>query len=170
MWKSLSRVQLFVTPWTIEFPDFSRPEYFPFSREGHLSLLQGILPTQGSNPGLQHCRWIPYQQSYQGSPEYDGKIAPYTNTYNSGICPVSVVPNDCNQEMGSRCFIHKRCVKQHIEHTPIDVGFKWWINFCQQSMDFPAWGKLSSWYKSQKEMFQGIFHMGAVLVTKKRED
>ena len=32
-----------------------------------LSLLQGILPTQGSNPGLLHCRWILYQLSHQGS-------------------------------------------------------------------------------------------------------
>ena len=34
---------------------------------GSLSLLQRIFPTQGSNPGLQHCRWILYQLSYQGS-------------------------------------------------------------------------------------------------------
>ena len=32
------------------------------------SLLQGIFPTQGSNPGLLHCRWILYQLSHQGSP------------------------------------------------------------------------------------------------------
>ena len=25
---------------------------------GSLSVLQGIFPTQGSNPGLPHCRWI----------------------------------------------------------------------------------------------------------------
>ena len=30
--------------------------------------LQGIFLTQGSNPGLIHCRWILYQLSYQGSP------------------------------------------------------------------------------------------------------
>ena len=30
---------------------------------GSLSLLQGIFPTQGSNPGLPHCRWILYQLS-----------------------------------------------------------------------------------------------------------
>ena len=35
-----------------------------------LSLLQGIFPTQGSNPGLPHCRWIIYQLSYKGSPMY----------------------------------------------------------------------------------------------------
>ena len=33
-----------------------------------LSLLQGIFPTQGSNPGLLHCRWILYQLSHKGSP------------------------------------------------------------------------------------------------------
>ena len=32
---------------------------FPFSR--------GIFPTEGSNPGLPHCRWILYQLSHEGS-------------------------------------------------------------------------------------------------------
>ena len=35
---------------------------------GNLSLLQGIFPTQGSNPGLPHCRWILFQLSHKGSP------------------------------------------------------------------------------------------------------
>ena len=35
---------------------------------GSFSLLQGIFPTQGSNPGLPHCRWILYQMSHKGSP------------------------------------------------------------------------------------------------------
>ena len=35
---------------------------------GSLSLLQGIFPTQGLNPGLLHCRRILYQLSHQGSP------------------------------------------------------------------------------------------------------
>ena len=37
---------------------------------GSLSLLQGIVPTQGLNPGLPHCRWIIYCLSHQGSPVY----------------------------------------------------------------------------------------------------
>ena len=32
---------------------------------GSHSLLQRIFPTQGSNPGLLHCRWILYQLSYE---------------------------------------------------------------------------------------------------------
>ena len=35
---------------------------------GNLSLLQGILQTQGSNQGLLHCRQILYHLGYQGSP------------------------------------------------------------------------------------------------------
>ena len=31
-------------------------------------LLQGIFPTQGSNPGLLYCRQILYQLSYKGNP------------------------------------------------------------------------------------------------------
>ena len=36
---------------------------------GFQFLLQGILPTQGSNPGLLHCRQILFQLSYKGSPQ-----------------------------------------------------------------------------------------------------
>ena len=35
---------------------------------GSLSLLQGIFPTQGSNPSPPHCRQILYQLSHKGSP------------------------------------------------------------------------------------------------------
>ena len=47
---------------------------------GSLSLLQGIFPTQESNLCLPHCRRIPYQLSYQGSP--DGAVRfNWDNTY-----------------------------------------------------------------------------------------
>ena len=35
---------------------------------GSLSLLQGIFPTQGSNPDLPHYRLVLYQLSHKGSP------------------------------------------------------------------------------------------------------
>ena len=35
---------------------------------GSFSLLQGIFPTQGSNPGFPHCRQILYHLSHKGSP------------------------------------------------------------------------------------------------------
>ena len=48
--------------------------YSPWNSPGQntgassLSVLQGIFPTQGSNPSLPHCRWIPYQVSQKASP------------------------------------------------------------------------------------------------------
>ena len=42
---------------------------------GSLSLLQGIFPTQGLNPGLLHCRWILYQLSHKGSPRILERVA-----------------------------------------------------------------------------------------------
>ena len=43
--------------------EFSRPEYW-----SSLAFLQGIFPTQGSNPGLLHCRQILYHLNHKGSP------------------------------------------------------------------------------------------------------
>ena len=56
-------------------PDSLLPHglYSPWSSPGQNtavgshSLLQGIFPNQGSNPGLLHCRWILYQLRNQGS-------------------------------------------------------------------------------------------------------
>ena len=39
---------------------------------GSRSLLQGIFLTQGSNPGLPHCRQILYQVNHRGSPRILG--------------------------------------------------------------------------------------------------
>ena len=91
----LSRVQLFVTLWTIAcqaplFTGFSRQDRESESHSvvsdslrphrlqwnspgqntgvGGRSLLQGIFPTQRSIPGLPHCRWILYQLSHKGNP------------------------------------------------------------------------------------------------------
>ena len=36
---------------------------------GSPSLLQGVCLTQGSNPGLPHCRWILYQLSHREAQE-----------------------------------------------------------------------------------------------------
>ena len=35
---------------------------------GSCSLLQGLFPTQGANPGFLHCRRILYHLSHEGSP------------------------------------------------------------------------------------------------------
>ena len=60
--KVAQSVWLLVTPWTIQAVKFSRPGYWSGN-----SLLQGIFPTQRSNPGLLHCRQILYQLNHRGS-------------------------------------------------------------------------------------------------------
>ena len=57
------------TPWTVAC---QAPLSMGFSRQAYWSgchfLLQRIFPTQGSNPGLLHCRQSLYQLRYKGSP------------------------------------------------------------------------------------------------------
>ena len=60
-WMSLNPVQLcdpMDCPWTSPGQN---------TGVGSLSLLQGIFPTQGLNPGLPHCRQILHCLSHQGS-------------------------------------------------------------------------------------------------------
>ena len=66
---SCSVVSDFGTPWTVAHPLLC-PWNSPGKNTavGSHSLLQGIFLTQGSNPGLLHCRRILYHLSYQGSP------------------------------------------------------------------------------------------------------
>ena len=79
--KSLSHVRLLATPWAAAYQappsmGFSRQEYWsgvpllspPGQNTVSLFVLQGIDPTQESNPGLPHCRQILYQLSHKGSP------------------------------------------------------------------------------------------------------
>ena len=47
------------------------------------ALLQGIFPTQGSNPGLPHYRQILYHLSHKGSPN---KIKPILLPFGNKIC------------------------------------------------------------------------------------
>ena len=63
--KSLSRVRLFATPWTVAY-QAPGPWDFPDKNTGELChfLLQGIFPTQGSNPVLLHWRQMIYHLSH----------------------------------------------------------------------------------------------------------
>ena len=53
---------------------------------GSRSLLWGIFPTQGSNSGLPHCRWILYQLSHQGSPEKRFAQRYSLHLLDTGVC------------------------------------------------------------------------------------
>ena len=65
--------------------DLCRPWDFPGKNTGvgcHF-LFQGIFPTQGSNPGLLHCRQTLFGLSHQGSLET--LIFPFI-MYQYGVC------------------------------------------------------------------------------------
>ena len=69
--KSLSHVQLSATSWTVAY---QAPLSIEFPGKGtgvgrHF-LLQGIFPSQGSKPGLPHCRQMLYHLSHQGKVKY----------------------------------------------------------------------------------------------------
>ena len=71
---------------------------------GSLSLLQGVFPTQESNPGLPHCRQILYQLSYQGSPRTLEWVA---YTFSSGSSP----PRN-----GTKGLLHCRQILYQLRH------------------------------------------------------
>ena len=81
-------------------PTLCDPMDFPYSPwnspgqdsgVGRLSLLQGIFPTQGSNPGLLHCSWILYQLSYTVSLGFSYLPLP-TESMNQTIFSFSMFP------------------------------------------------------------------------------
>ena len=67
-WKgsSLSCVWLFATPWTAPCQPLLSMEFSKNTGVGCYSFHYGIFLTQGSNPGLPHCRQILYHLSHQG--------------------------------------------------------------------------------------------------------
>ena len=77
--------------------------YSPWNSPGQntgvcsLSLLWGIFQTQGSNPGLLHCRQILYQLSHQGSPRILEWIA----------CPFSSGSSRTKDWTGVSCIADK---------------------------------------------------------------
>ena len=91
-----------------------QPMYSPWNfpgqntRVGSCSLLQGIFPTQRSNPGLPHCREIIYQLSHQGSPE----------------SPLNII-------LTSRIQQHVRRIKQHYQVSFISK-MQIWFNILNQ--------------------------------------
>ena len=82
------------------FVSYSCDPYSPWNCPGQstgvgsLSLLQGIFPTQGLNPGLQHCRQMHYQLSHRGSPRILVWVA----------CPFSSGSSQLRNRTGVSCI------------------------------------------------------------------
>ena len=63
--KQLSHVRLFAVPGSSVHEDSPGKN----TKVDCYALLQGIFPTQGSNPGLPHCRWIILPSEPPGEPK-----------------------------------------------------------------------------------------------------
>ena len=138
-----------MTPWTVASKTplsmgFSRHEYRSGKKKKNtevdsLSLLQGIFPTQGSNPGLLHCRQILYQLSYQGSPRILEWVA-YTFSRGSSpprngtrvSCIAGKIFTSCaTREAPIHCLFHSKapplcqtlCWVQRVQRHGMQVTF-----------------------------------------------
>ena len=106
---------------------------------GSLSLLQGVFPTQESNPGLPHCRQILYQLSYQGSPRILEWVA-YTFSRGSSpprngtrvSCIAGKIFTSCaTREAPIHCLFHSKapplcqtlCWVQRVQRHGMQVTF-----------------------------------------------
>ena len=88
---SFSPVWLFVTPGTVSFQAPLSTD-FPDKSTGvgcHF-LLQGIFPTQGSNPDLPHCRQMLYHLSHQGSPARKYPNIQHKNTWSEILACIGI--------------------------------------------------------------------------------
>ena len=75
---------------------------------GSLSLLQGIFPTQGSNPGLPHCRQILYLLSHKGSPRILEQVA----------CPFSSRSSWSRNQTGDSCIAGRSFTNWAMREAP----------------------------------------------------
>ena len=92
------------TPWTIHSPWNSPGQNIGV---GSLSLLQGISPTQGSNPSLPHCRRFLYQLSHKVKNKCSWRSAAWRRTKQWKRSGGSTAPSPCLNTMvistGSTC-------------------------------------------------------------------
>ena len=104
-WKSFSRVWLLYSPWNSLGQN---------TGVGGLSLLQGIFPTQGSNPGPPHCRQILYQLSHKESPRRLEWVAyPFSSRYSqprnwTGVSSIAggffFLPTELSGKPSCKCY------------------------------------------------------------------
>ena len=110
---------------------------------GSRFLLQGIFPTQDSNPGVPHCRLILYQQSHQGSPRTLKWVAyPFL-----GDLP------DPGIELGSPAL--------QVDSLPAKLPGKSYINLVTLNKDFQIIWEVSSDDRNlsfEQFLFVFIFH------------
>ena len=99
-WKSLSRVQLFATPWTILSMEFSRPEYWT----GCLLPSPGDLP----NPGIQLRSPTLQVDSLPSESQAKPK--------NTGVDSLSLLQWIFPTQESNHCLLHCRQILYQLNH------------------------------------------------------
>ena len=114
---------------------------------GNLSPLQGIFQTQGSNPGLWHCRQILYQLNHRGSPRILEWVA----------YPFSSESFQPRNQTGVSCLaggFFTNWIMREAQNTSygrllyrlaIHICFNWFHSFQLQSMTFQLLLKFKIW-------------------------
>ena len=92
--------------------------------KGSLSFFRGIFPTQRSNTGLPHCRWILYQLSHQGSPRILGWV-----TY-----PFSSRSSQPRNWTGVSCIVGRFFTNWAIKEAPLSQGFTHIVAFLERPL------------------------------------
>ena len=119
---------------------------------GNLSVLRGIFPTQGSNPGLPHCRQILYQLSYQRTYSFPNFEPVYFSMSSSNCCFLTCI--QVFQEAGKVVWYYHLCknfpqfvVIHKLKGFSIVKGFPYVVKFKSEffNKEFMIWAKISSW-------------------------
>ena len=80
---------------------------------------QGIFPTQGSKPGLPHCRQILYPLSHQGSQAHDKQTSSHTLSFSDALSSSDVTTHVFSQPTSLEkllWFVHCKFTKLR-QHT-----------------------------------------------------
>ena len=101
---------------------------------GSLSLVQWIFPTQESNWGLQHCRQILYQLSYQGS-----KTKGKDGLNISKLQKVKRADNETSAKIELLCTLHRSSLRKKMIIIILDSSQGCCLLHIRQQMRRPLW-------------------------------
>ena len=129
---------------------------------GSHSLLQGIFPTQGSNPSPPDCRWILYQLSRQGSPFYTGWCI-----HVSAFLPVhptlSPFPSVFTYLFSMSLFPFLSCKQVHLYHFSRFRVCVLIYHICFSLSDFTLYDRLQVYPRHYKWSNFAPFHWRLIL-------